>query len=171
MARTKTQFVCQSCGAASPRWQGKCEACGEWNTLVEESQKTDLPKGATGGKGGRRIEFVGLKGGETPPPRRTTGIGELDRVTGGGLVAGSAMLVGGDPGIGKSTLLLQAMASLAKTSNCVYVTGEEAIDQVRLRAGRLGLAAAAVKLAAATNVRDLVASLDAAGAADVVVID
>jgi DNA repair protein RadA/Sms len=171
MAKAKTQFVCQSCGSAWPKWQGRCEACGEWNTLVEESGKADLPKGATGGKGGRKVEFVGLKGGEPPPPRRTTGIGELDRVTGGGLVAGSAILVGGDPGIGKSTLLLQAVASLAKASTCVYITGEEAVDQVRLRAHRLGLSSASVKLAAATNTRDIVASLEAGPSPDVVVID
>jgi len=171
MAKAKSQFVCQNCGAVSPKWQGRCDSCGEWNTLVEEAGRIELPKGATGGKGGRKVEFFGLKGSAPPPPRRATGIGELDRVCGGGLVAGSAILVGGDPGIGKSTLLLQAVAGLAKTSGCVYVTGEEAIDQVRLRAARLGLSGASVKLAAVTNVRDIVASLDNGPAPDVVVID
>jgi DNA repair protein RadA/Sms len=171
MAKAKSQFVCQSCGAASPKWQGRCESCGAWNTLVEEARASELPKGATGGKGGRKIEFVALKGDSATPPRRLTGIGELDRVCGGGLVAGSAILVGGDPGIGKSTLLLQAVASLARRAACVYVTGEEAVEQVRLRAHRLGLAGAPVKLAAATSVRDLVASLDGGAAPDVVVID
>ena len=171
MAKAKTVYVCQSCGASAPKWAGRCEACGEWNTLAEEATKIDLPKGATGGKGGRKIAFVGLKGQGAPPPRRSTGIGELDRVCGGGLVAGSAILVGGDPGIGKSTLLLQAVAGLSKSAGCIYITGEEAVDQVRLRAARLGLSEAQVQLAAATNVRDLVASLDGNAMPDVVVID
>jgi DNA repair protein RadA/Sms len=169
MAKTKAVFVCQSCGATTTRWVGKCDACGAWNTIVEETQRT-LPKGSTGGKGGHKIAFVGLKGQMAAPPRRTTGIGELDRVCGGGLVAGSAILVGGDPGIGKSTLLLQACAGLASAS-CAYITGEEAIDQVRLRATRLGLEGAPVHLAAATNVRDIVASLENFPAIDVAVID
>ncbi len=171
VAKPVKSFVCQSCGAATPRWAGKCESCGEWNTIVEEAPRENLPKGVSGGKGGRKIEFVELKGESAPPPRRTTGIGELDRVCGGGLVAGSAILVGGDPGIGKSTLLLQATAKLAANAACVYITGEESIDQVRLRAARLGMSEAAVRLAAATNVRDIVASLEAGRPPDVVVID
>jgi DNA repair protein RadA/Sms len=170
MAKPKAVFVCQSCGATTTRWQGKCDSCGEWNTIVEEAPRTALPKGATGGKGGRKIEFVGLKGHSVAPPRRTTGIGELDRVCGGGLVAGSAVLVGGDPGIGKSTLLLQACAGLA-TASCAYITGEEAVDQVRLRAARLSLTEAPVHLAAATNVRDIIASLENLPRLDVAVID
>ncbi|MBL8644613.1 MAG: DNA repair protein RadA [Rhodospirillaceae bacterium] len=169
MAKAKAVFVCQSCGATTTRWQGKCDSCGEWNTIVEEAPRT-LPKGATGGKGGAKINFVGLKGQMAAPPRRKTGIGELDRVCGGGLVAGSAVLVGGDPGIGKSTLLLQAVAGLANAA-CAYITGEEAVDQVRLRAARLNLENAPVHLAAATNVRDIVASLENMPHLDVAVID
>ena len=171
MAKPTKSFVCQSCGAATPRWAGKCEACGEWNTIVEEAPREVLPKGVSGGKGGRKIEFVNLKGQSAPPPRRSTTIGELDRVCGGGLVAGSAILVGGDPGIGKSTLLLQATALLAANAKCVYITGEEAVDQVRLRAQRLALDTAPVLLAAATNVRDIVASFESGEVPDVVVID
>lgn len=171
MAKPKTQFVCQSCGAVYPKWTGQCDACEAWNTLVEDAAVGALPKGVSGGKGGKAISFVGLKGETATPPRRQTGIAELDRVCGGGLVAGSAILVGGDPGIGKSTLLLQACGALAKTAKCLYITGEEAVDQVRLRAARLGLDTAPVELASATNVRDIAASLDAAGAADLVVID
>ena len=180
MAKAIKSFVCQSCGAVTSKWAGKCEACGEWNTIVEEAPREALPKGVSGGKGGHRIEFVDLKGVSAPPPRRSTHIGELDRVCGGGLVAGSAILVGGDPGIGKSTLLLQATGLLAAHAACAYITGEESIDQVRLRAQRLGMAAAPVKLAAATNVRDIVASMEAGqlehkgesrGTPDVVVID
>ncbi len=173
MAKATKTFVCQNCGAATTRWQGRCDSCGEWNTIIEEVGRSEvLPKGVSGGKGGRKIEFVDLKGAVETVPRRMTGIGELDRVCGGGLVAGSAILVGGDPGIGKSTVLLQAMGALAKSGAvCVYITGEEAVDQVRLRAARLGMRDAPVQLAAASNVRDIVASLDAGTPPDVVVID
>ncbi|MQX36929.1 DNA repair protein RadA [Roseospira navarrensis] len=167
-------FVCQSCGAVTAKWAGRCESCGEWNTIVEEAPREAAPKGITAGQGGRRLGFVGLKGEGRPPPRRLTGIGELDRVCGGGLVPGSALLVGGDPGIGKSTLLLQAAAALAGSAPVAYISGEEAVEQVRLRAARLGLDEAPVSLAAATSVRDIVASLDAPAGPDgpgVVVID
>ena len=171
MAKAHAQYVCQSCGAVYPKWAGRCEACNEWNTLVEETPAAALPKGVSGGRGGKAIAFVGLKGYCATPPRLQTGIAELDRVCGGGLVAGSAVLVGGDPGIGKSTLLLQACGALASTLRCLYITGEEAVDQVRLRAARLGLESAPVELATATNVRDIAASLDVKDAADLVVID
>ena len=173
MAKATKTFVCQNCGAATTRWQGRCDSCGEWNTIIEEVGRNEvLPKGVSGGKGGRKIEFVDLKGAVETVPRRMTGIGELDRVCGGGLVAGSAILVGGDPGIGKSTVLLQAMGALAKSGAvCVYITGEEAVDQVRMRAARLGMRDAPVQLAAASNVRDIVASLEAGTPPDVVVID
>src|SRR5579872_4928083 len=159
MAKTQSRFACQQCGAVYPKWAGRCEACGAWNSLVEEVPRAAAPKGlgqGAGARGGRPLDFVGLRGAADSPPRRQTGIGEIDRVCGGGLVAGSAILVGGDPGIGKSTLLLQAVGALAaRGAACVYVTGEEAIDQVRLRAARLGLAGAHVQLAAATSVRDI----------------
>ena len=171
MAKVSARFACQECGASFPRWAGKCEACGAWNSIVEEAAIEAVPKGLGSGKGGRKIDFVGLDGGLTPPPRRLTGIAELDRVAGGGLVPGSALLVGGDPGIGKSTLLLQAVAALAGEAVCVYISGEEAVDQVRLRARRLGLAAAPVQLAAATSLRDIVASLDHGQSPGFVVID
>lgn len=160
LAKSKTQFVCQSCGAVHPKWAGRCDACGGWNTLSEEALPESTPKGLSGKKG-HRVQFVGLEGAEKQPPRRTTGINELDRVLGGGLVAGSAILVGGDPGIGKSTILLQAAANLSKGGRVAYISGEEAVDQLRLRAARLGLEKAPVELAAATNVRDIVTTLDA----------
>jgi DNA repair protein RadA/Sms len=138
--------------------------------MAEEAAASSVPKGL-GAKKGRKIEFVGLKGTGKKIPRRIIGIAELDRVTGGGLVPGSALLVGGDPGIGKSTLLLQATAALSKTAECVYISGEESIDQLRLRAERLGLAEAPVRLAAATSVRDIVASLEDTNPPDLVVID
>ena len=173
MARKTVTYVCQECGAVAPKWSGRCEGCGAWNTLVEEQAPESAPKGL-GSKKGRKIEFQGLKG-ETPhAPRQVTGIKEFDRVTGGGMVAGSTLLVGGDPGIGKSTLLLQVASALSKTLTPVYISGEEAVDQLRLRADRLGLTDADVGLAAATSVRDIAASLGNAGGPggpDLVVID
>jgi len=170
LARTAAQYVCQECGAAQPKWSGRCDACGAWNTLIEEAPAETAPKGL-GARRGRAIDFAPLDGPATPTPRRVTGIGEFDRVTGGGLVVGSALLVGGDPGIGKSTLLLQVAAALAGEARCAYVSGEEAIDQIRLRAQRLGLAGSSVALAAATSVRDIAAALDAGDGPDVVVVD
>jgi len=159
LARKDVNYACQKCGAATSKWAGRCEGCGEWNTLVEEAVPESAPKGL-GRKKGRRIEFEGLKGTSAHPPRQVTGINEFDRVTGGGMVQGSALLVGGDPGIGKSTLLMQVTAALSGTTQPIYISGEEAIDQLRLRADRLGVADAPVALAAATSVRDIVASLD-----------
>jgi len=173
MARTASHWVCQQCGAAFQKWAGRCEACEAWNSLVEEKPVGSVPGGL--GKGGgraRRIEIVSLDGAGEPPPRIPTGIGELDRVAGGGLVPGSAILIGGDPGIGKSTLLLQAVAALARSGRgCLYVSGEEAVGQVRLRAQRLGLADAPVKLAAETNLRDILGVLDQGDGIEVAVID
>jgi DNA repair protein RadA/Sms len=174
MAKSSSHFVCQECGASYPKWSGRCEACEAWNSIVEEKLPEVQPKGLGGGgarRGGHKIEFVGLDGGSETLPRKLTGIGEFDRVCGGGLVAGSAILIGGDPGIGKSTLLLQATAALSAESRAVYISGEESVDQVRLRARRLGLAQATVELAAATSIRDIINSLDVAEAPNIVVID
>ena len=172
MAREKTRFVCQACGAVAPKWQGRCEACGEWNTLIEEAAPSRGPGPAAKTGGGRRIEIVGLKGQSAPPPRLTSGIAEFDRVLGGGFVAGSAVLVGGDPGIGKSTILLQAAARMASAGQrVVYVSGEEAVEQVRLRALRLGLSDSPMGLAAATALRDITASLETDREIALVVID
>ena len=165
-----SQFVCQECGAVTLKWAGKCEACGAWNSITEEAARDEVPKGLSGGKG-RKIEFVGLEGASAPLPRLITGIAELDRVCGGGLVPGSCLLVGGDPGIGKSTLLLQATAALSAKARVAYISGEEAVDQVRMRAVRLGHAKAKVALASATSLRDILASLDGPDSPDVVVID
>ncbi len=169
MVRAAALFVCQSCGSSHNKWAGKCEACNEWNTIVEEMGAERPPQGL-GKVKGRVIEFAPLSGVTAHQPRRKTGIEEFDRVTGGGLVAGSAILIGGDPGIGKSTILLQAVARLSKNTKCAYISGEESIDQVRMRAQRLGLADATVSLASATNVRDIISTMDKENF-DVVVID
>jgi len=171
MAKAKKSYACQSCGAVYNRWNGKCDACEEWNTIVEEIVAAAVPRGMSRGAKGRVIDFVSLKNAKSGVyPRHKTGIGEFDRVCGGGLVPGSAILIGGDPGIGKSTILLQAVCALAaqKELKCLYISGEEAVDQVRMRAQRLGLENSPVDLASATNVRDIVGSIDGA---DVVVID
>ncbi len=175
MARAHSHFVCQSCGAVYPKWAGRCEACGGWNSLVEEAVSQSAPKGLGAGKA-KKLAFAGLEGGGAAAPRRLTGIAEFDRVCGGGLVPGTALLVGGDPGIGKSTLLLQIVAALASGKNgrplaCLYVSGEESLDQVRLRAARLAVAGSPVMLATATSVRDIAASLDGKDAPQIVVID
>ena len=171
MARTDPRFVCQSCGASRPRWAGKCDACGAWNSITEEKPREAAPKGLGKGKG-RKLDFVSLAGSHDEVARHASGIAELDRVVGGGLVAGSSVLLAGDPGIGKSTLLLQAAGALAANGvRCAYISGEEGIGQIRLRAARLGLAEAPVQLAAATSVRDILTGLESAEQADVIVVD
>ena len=173
MARLRASYVCQNCGAISQRWQGKCDACGEWNTIIEEAAALGvgaaaLRKGATG----RPFPLEDLAGASAPQPRIVTGISELDRVAGGGFVPGSATLIGGEPGIGKSTLLIQACAALARRGGrVVYVSGEESTEQVRLRATRLGLASAPVQLAAQTLVEDIVATLGSGDAPRFVIVD
>ncbi len=163
MAKSSS-FSCSACGASFSKWSGRCEGCGEWNTITEDKGLSSggPAKKSLGMRRGRTIPLTDLATEETPPPRSHSGVGELDRVLGGGLVAASAILVGGDPGIGKSTLLLQAAARFAEAGvKTVYVSGEEASAQVRMRAQRLGLAQAPVKLAAETNLRDILTTLEA----------
>lgn len=174
MAKPHKRYVCQACGSVSSRWQGQCPDCAEWNTIVEEAPTVVTPFQAKHNLqgGGRRIELVGLDTDVKLPDRMATGISELDRALGGGFVEASATLIGGDPGIGKSTLLLQAAAMLARAGRDVaYVSGEEAADQVRLRARRLGLGDAPVQLAAATSTRDILTTLSAARPPALLVID
>ncbi len=171
MARSELRFVCSQCGAAHAKWAGRCESCGEWNALTEERAPSAVPKGLKPG-GGRTLELVSLDVEKSGPERLTTGIGELDRVLGGGLVRGSAVLIGGDPGIGKSTLVLQTGAALSTHGLSVaYVSGEESTDQVQLRARRLGLNHAPLRLAAATSVGDIVQTFAGAEAPDLLIID
>ncbi|HVZ05298.1 DNA repair protein RadA [Hyphomicrobium sp.] len=169
----KSLYVCQNCGATSARWAGKCSACGEWNSLVEETDAGPPPgSGVTRQSKGRVIKLESLIGSAEEAPRFSSGIGELDRVTGGGVVPGSAILIGGEPGIGKSTLLLQVAAHLARRGGrSIYFSGEEAIAQVRLRAGRLGLADAQVGLASETNLANILATLGDDRPPDLIIID
>lgn len=176
MARPVTRYVCQSCGADYVKWSGKCDTCGEWNSIAEEASSASSTPGGLAKKNvrkGKQVEFVSLEGNSKPVPRMVSNNREFDRVCGGGLVPGSAVLIGGDPGIGKSTLLTQVLAALTTTAGtkCVYISGEEAIDQVRLRARRLGLKGDDFLLASATSVRDIATTLDDNNAPQVVVID
>lgn len=171
MARRPSRHVCQECGAAAAKWSGRCDSCGAWNSIIEESEPV-APPGAVSSAPGRRFEFDTLDGPARPARRTVVGIPEFDRVCGGGLVPGSVLLVGGDPGIGKSTLLLQVAAALARLgAPCAYLSGEEAVDQIRMRARRLALSDSPVMLAAATDVRDILATLGSGGPVQVVVVD
>src|ERR1700677_1325956 len=116
MAKFRSSYVCQNCGAITQRWQGKCESCGEWNTIIEEGAALGIAGAAVRkGVAGRPFPLEDLSGASKPDPRLVTGIGELDRVAGGGFVPGSATLIGGEPGIGKSTLLIQACAAVGRS--------------------------------------------------------
>jgi DNA repair protein RadA/Sms len=174
MVKSNTAYVCQSCGAAHAKWSGRCEACGAWNTLVEET--VSAPGGLAAPASGTKtrvgnVDFAPLNTNEPSQPRISTGIAELDRVFGGGIASSSAVLVGGDPGIGKSTLLLQAAASMAKAGvKSVYISGEEAVGQIQSRARRLGVAESPVQLAAETDLRSILKALKTA-APQLVVID
>src|ERR1700744_5741853 len=172
MAKSSTSYVCQSCGATHAKWSGKCEACGGWDTITEEGIAPPLGSGANRRAKGRKITLEDLKTEDAPPQRRPTGIAEFDRVTGGGLVPGSALLVGGDPGIGKSTIILQALGKYAQNGgHAVYISGEEAMAQVRMRAPRRGLADAPLMLGAATNVEDILATLEAGKPPGIIAVD
>jgi DNA repair protein RadA/Sms len=163
LAKPQKRFVCSNCGSQSPRWSGQCTDCSEWNTISEEatavsttfSAKHDLSSG------GSKIKMKPLNDTVEMPPRMSSGLDELDNVLGGGIVHGSAILIGGEPGIGKSTLLIQAVAALALTGRRVsYISGEESDGQVRLRAQRLGLGDAPVDLASSSSVRDILTTME-----------
>src|SRR5438045_6854650 len=172
MAKSTLSFVCQNCGSAYNRWQCKCESCGEWNTLAEEDTAAAMPASIRSRRKGRLFALETLTGKSHEAPRLPSWMAELDRVIGGGFVRGSVLLVGGDPGIGKSTLLTQATSLLARAGHrAVYISGEEAVAQVRLRAERLGLADAPVQLAAETSVEDIVSTLSEGAVPRLIVID
>lgn len=166
MAKSKVRYVCQSCGGIQSKWSGQCGSCQEWNTIVEEVE--DQSTFARLGKG-TVLTFSDLGSVNENPPRFLSHIDEFDRVCGGGLVAGSVVLVGGDPGIGKSTLLLQTAANLSRDLETYYISGEEAINQVRMRAERLGVSQSRVNLASATSLNDVLTSLDSTKAGLVVI--
>ncbi len=182
MAKNSASFTCQNCGAVYNRWQGKCESCGEWNSIAEEGAVAAGPGRA--GRKGRVFALEPLTGETHDAPRLASGVPELDRVTGGGFVRGSVLLMAGDPGIGKSTLLIrdpgigkstlliQAAAALARAGHrSIYISGEEAVAQVRLRADRLGLTDAPVELASETSVEDIIATASQGKTPRLIIID
>ena len=172
MAKGIASFSCSACGAVHKKWAGRCDGCGSWNCITEDAPlSSGPPSRSLGASRGRTVTLSDLNSEDTPPERTRSGMDEFDRVLGGGLVAGSAILIGGDPGIGKSTLLLQATAAFAKAGlSSIYISGEEASDQVRMRARRLGLHDAPLQLGAETNLRDILSTLDTLRP-DLVVID
>ncbi len=173
MAKNTSSYVCQSCGNVTARWSGKCAACGEWNSITEEVTGGGVAAGpGRNTSKGRAVTLETLEGQTDEAPRFKTGIEEVDRVTGGGVVPGSAILVGGEPGIGKSTLLLQVSASIANAGlRAIYFSGEEATAQVRLRADRLGLTSAPVSLAAETSLSNILATLKREKNLNLLIID
>jgi DNA repair protein RadA/Sms len=167
MARPRTSYVCGACGARTAQWQGQCPACEAWNTLERTvSSPGSAPTAALSASSSRPAAEIA----QDAEPRAVSGIGELDRVLGGGLVAGSVTLLGGDPGIGKSTLLLQASDALSRERTVLYASGEESVRQVALRASRLGLASGSLRLLAETRVESILAEA-AATRASVLVAD
>jgi DNA repair protein RadA/Sms len=168
-ARSRTLYVCSACGDSSPKWQGQCPACAAWNTLSAMSAPRTPTRAATPRAPGTSAPQTLGSAATDEATRLATGSTEFDRVLGGGLVAGSVTLIGGDPGIGKSTLLLQAAAALAPLVPVLYATGEESLRQVGLRARRLGLGANALALLAETDVEQVLAAAEAQGARVLVV--
>ena len=172
MAKPKKRYVCAACGSVTQRWQGQCPDCAAWNSLTEDTPQTVFSQKHDLSRGGQVLAFEPLAAPSALLERRSTGLTEFDRALGGGLVPGSAVLMGGDPGIGKSTLLLQAAAAIARAGgDTVYVSGEEAVGQVRMRARRLGVGDAPIRLAAATSVRDILPTLHAGDPPAFLVID
>tara|TARA_B110000003_G_scaffold121523_1_gene123921 strand:- start:613 stop:1971 length:1359 start_codon:yes stop_codon:yes gene_type:complete len=157
----KLSYTCSECNAQFTKWSGQCDACGAWNTLIDTGPLTIGPTKTLGKKRGELITLMDLDSEEKPPRRTQSGVVELDQVLGGGIVDASAILLGGDPGIGKSTLLLQAAARFARNGlKVIYISGEEATAQVQLRAQRLGITDSPLILAAETNLRNIVTTLD-----------
>ncbi|MEP3244964.1 MAG: DNA repair protein RadA [Sneathiella sp.] len=171
MARNIENFSCQSCGASYRKWQGKCDSCGDWNSIIVDASSGSVPKGLSSGKG-RHLEFTTLDEEKSDYKRHLCGVAELDRVLGGGFVPGSSILIGGDPGIGKSTILLQAVGIMAKQGYaCTYISGEEATQQISMRAKRLGLQDSPVKIAAANSLRDIITTLEKGTPPNLLIID
>ncbi len=163
MAKRKSKFICQECGYESPKWMGKCPGCNQWNTLIEETVVTGTQKRGNWASGSNITQkpekITAIESQEEP--RIVTGIGELNRVLGGGIVRGSLVLIGGDPGIGKSTLLLQVSNQLATQNiDVLYISGEESTRQTKLRADRLGVTSDRLYVLAETNMLDITTQID-----------
>ena len=153
MSKLQVKFICQECGAQYPRWTGRCQECGNWNTLTEEVLETAGPRKASTARSASVIEISKVDAG--PATRFSTGISEFDQVLGGGVVPGSLILLGGDPGIGKSTIILQVAAKIKDT---LYISGEESERQIQMRANRLGIKSG-INLATETNIETVIATI------------
>ncbi len=170
MIKSKKQFICQSCGNIYSRWIGKCEQCNQWNTITEENNSK--PSGVLSKSKGKRINFEKLNDVNYEYSRIKTNLNELDRVIGGGFVPGSVTLIGGDPGIGKSTLLLQLVGKLSdQKEKCIYVSGEESLSQIKMRADRLGVKNNDIEFASITNASDIATTINSGKKRCVLVID
>lgn len=170
MAKTKTVFFCTSCGNESPKWQGRCQACGQWNTMEEHIEKPSAPGKARISSASKRIARKITEVATDAETRFSTGIGELDRVLGGGAVEGSLVLVGGAPGIGKSTLLLQICNSLCKERKVLYLSGEESEKQLKLRAERIGVSPEDLYVLAENNLSEILSATELLGP-DILIVD
>ena len=170
MTKLTKHYTCQTCGSVYIKWSGKCEQCNEWNSLIEEV--SSKPSGFLSKSNGQSINFEILNNDIIEYPRLKTNINEMDRVIGGGLVSGSAILIGGDPGIGKSTLLLQLVGNLSdKKENCIYISGEESISQIKMRADRLGIKNTNIKFASVTDASDISTTIKEMRKRCVIIID
>ncbi len=170
MIKFKKKFICQSCGNIYSRWIGKCEQCNQWNTIVEENNSK--PSGILSKSIGKKINFEKLNDVNYEHSRIKTNLNELDRVVGGGFVPGSVTLIGGDPGIGKSTLLLQLLGKLSyQKEKCIYVSGEESLSQIKMRADRLGVKNNDIEFASITNASDIAITINSQQKRCVLVID
>ena len=169
MAKGRSVYTCTECGGSSPKWQGQCPGCSAWNTLVETLAEAEPRNRFSGTNKAATLQLLSDVRAKDSRPM-PTGIAEFDRVLGGGLVAGQVVLIGGDPGVGKSTLLLQALTHMGVSSRAVYVSGEESAEQVALRARRLGLDSGGLELLAEIQLEKIVATLEAARP-DIAVID
>ena len=164
------KFICQSCGSIYSRWIGKCEQCNHWNTLIEDNNSK--PSGILSKSSGKKIKFEKLNDVNYKYSRIKTNLNELDRVVGGGFVPGSVTLISGDPGIGKSTLLLQLVGNLSKLKEkCIYVSGEESLSQLKMRADRLGLQNHDIEFASVTNAADIATTINSDKQRCILVID
>ena len=170
MSKSNKQYVCQVCGTLHLKWSGKCEQCNKWNSLLEEN--ISKPSGPLSKSSGHKINFEYLKDDTLEYPRLKTNFSEIDRVIGGGFVSGSVTLIGGDPGIGKSTLLLQLVGSLSKKGEqCIYVSGEESLSQIKMRADRLGVKDNNIQFASVTNASDIATTISSIKKRSVLIID
>ena len=170
MSKSNKQYICQACGTIHLKWSGKCEQCNKWNSLLEEN--ISKISGPLSKSSGHRIKFENLKNNSLAHPRLKTDFIEINRVIGEGFVSGSVTLIGGDPGIGKSTLLLQLVGNLSKKGEqCIYVSGEESLSQIKMRADRLGIKDSNIQFASVTNASDIAITISSNKSRSVLVID